>query len=565
MRLAFAGPADVAGEALAFELGLDGVRGTAAEVAPAWASACGAGYKRACGVEAAVPWVQGARDPARVLEALGGACGPKDLVACLADGVGRAWFAEPADPSGALVALDAACKARLERACVEASRIRLDEGGGVDALAASCGRGFAPACALLGDVYHERGGGDADAAYRKGCDGGAVVACTGLAEGSPPEVAVGLLERSCGAGHAWGCAVLGDLWDRGVAGPRDAPKAASLFEQACARGLGFACNAAGTLYDVGADGVPIDEAKGADRYAAACRLGAADGCYNLGLQIEASEAPARPIMAGALGGGALDWFRLGCEGGLVASCAASARHEPDRTLAQALREDACAKGAGLACEDLAVATLASDAKDARIPGWLTLACGSGRSSACVRLAVVQVAAGDAAGARDALGKACASDDPDGCAALGRMRDLGEGGAEDLPGAVAAWRSACVGARVDACNDLGANLAQGRGATRDPVAAAAAFDRGCAAGVAAACGNLGVLRLVGDGAPADPAGGLALLDRACTSGHAPSCVRIGVVLAKGSKAPAITKDKERARAAFAQACALGDASACGRTR
>lgn len=571
IALAFGGPADLAGEALAFELGLDGVRGAAAEVGPAWVSACRAGYKPACALDTRVPMADGGRDPARVLEALAGPCGPKDAVACLADGVGRAWFAEPADVGGALAALDAGCKAKLERACVEAARVRLPGAGG-DALTASCGRGFAPACALAGDMHREAGPdqlGAAEAAYQKGCDGGSAVACTGLAEVRVERGdfagAVGLLERSCGAGHAWGCAVLGDLWDQGAAGPRDAAKALALFDQACGRGLGFGCNAAGTLLDVGADGVTIDEAGASARYVRACAVGMPDGCYNLGLQIEGGEAAPRPLVEGALGGGALDWFRLGCEGGLVASCAASARHEPDPTLARQLRERACADGAALACEDLAVAALAADPKAAAAGPWLSAACEAGRPTACVRLAALRDEAGDAAGARAALTPACAAGDPDGCAALGRMRDQGQGGDADLVGAVAAWRVACLGGRADACNDLGANLAEGRGADRDPVAAAAAFERACAAGVVPACGNLGVLRVVGDGAPADPVGGVALLDQACAGGHAPSCVRLGVVLAKGLEEPPLAKDKKRAKASFARACTLGDASACGRKR
>lgn len=561
--LALAGPADLAGEALALELGLDGLAPTQAEVIPAWAAACKAGYKPACTLEAKVPWAE--RAPARVLEALGASCGPKDPVACLADGLGRGWFAEPPDHDGALVALDAACRAKLERGCVEAARIRLGDGADATALEASCGRGFAPACALAGDARRDAAApaADVEALYRKACDGGAVAGCTGLAEGvADAAVARGLLERACGAGHAWGCAVLGDLYDQGRLGARDVPKALALYEQACERGLGFGCNAAGALLDLG-DGVPLDDAAAADHYARACALDGTDGCYNLGLQIEAGESPPRPL--GASGGGALDWFRLGCEGGMAVSCAAAARYEPDPTIARQLRDGACASGAAMACEDLAVAALAADPKAADAPAWLATACQGGRPTACVRLASVQIEGGDAAGARASLEVACAANDADGCAALGLMRDQGDGGPADLPGAVAAWRMACDGGRIDACNDLGANLADGRGVDRAPVEAAALFGKACDAKIAAACGNLGVVLLTGDGVPADPTAALARLDEACTGGHAPSCVRIGVVLAKGSKAPVIKKDKKRAVAAFEAACRLGDGTACGRKR
>ncbi len=165
---------------------------------------------------------------------------------------------------------------------------------------------------------------------------------------------------------------------------RDYGAAASLYEDACEGGAASACSRLGLMHALG-EGVSQNPKTAADLYRKGCDGGDASGCgmlgkaYADGKGVEQSEKRSAEL------------FQRGCQGGDPPACG-----EWGRALWQ---------GRGVASDQ------------ERGKGVLERSCGAGHARGCFYLGVLLRTAGDAEGAKSALGKACQLREREACGAL----------------------------------------------------------------------------------------------------------------------------------------------------
>lgn len=101
--------------------------------------------------------------------------------------------------------------------------------------------------------------------------------------------AMEIYQRVCDSGEAWGCGILGAIYDNGIISivngigvkkvKEDKAKAVELYAQACNSGDFLRCTILGVMYDKG-DGVKQDKTKAEEFYDKACYLRNEEGCKN---------------------------------------------------------------------------------------------------------------------------------------------------------------------------------------------------------------------------------------------------------------------------------------------
>ena len=86
-----------------------------------------------------------------------------------------------------------------------------------------------------------------------------------------------LWQKACDSGEAWGCAILGVLYQNGQGVNQDYQKAAQLFQKACDSGNADCCAILGVFYQDG-KGVKQNFSTAKQYYGKACDLGLQSGC-----------------------------------------------------------------------------------------------------------------------------------------------------------------------------------------------------------------------------------------------------------------------------------------------
>ncbi len=164
-------------------------------------------------------------------------------------------------------------------------------------------------------------------------------------------------------------------------------RAASELEPACAAGEAASCSALGVLAETG-QGVPRDLDRAARLYSSACADDNKRACVNLSrLQLSGKVAVSDHVTARAR-------LLSACNSGEVTGCEELGKHlahgsrrgSPERRVARALLDRACARQRGEACYELALL----DAAPGAAPNAWTLelfakACVAGHAPACVEL------------------------------------------------------------------------------------------------------------------------------------------------------------------------------------
>ncbi|WP_300643313.1 tetratricopeptide repeat protein [uncultured Helicobacter sp.] len=110
--------------------------------------------------------------------------------------------------------------------------------------------------------------------------------------------AMEIYQRVCDSGEAWGCGILGAIYDNGIISivngigvkkvKEDKAKAVELYAQACNSGDFLRCTILGVMYDKG-DGVKQDKTKAIEFYAKACDAGNDLECLELGVMYDKGE------------------------------------------------------------------------------------------------------------------------------------------------------------------------------------------------------------------------------------------------------------------------------------
>ena len=197
---------------------------------------------------------------------------------------------------------------------------------------------------------------------------------------------------------------------------------------------------------------------------------------------------------------AMQLYRLGCRGEDLKSCVALADALADGEGGQADAmeilepyQQACARGAGLACRRMGDEKVlsASDSRDAAL--WYSLGCELKDGPSCTATALAYER-GDGEGgadlerARRYFLAACRYGSGRGCALLGYRYSRGlEGVKRDDSAALVLFGKGCDASDPEACRYLAEFQERGRGGARpDPDAAALTYQRGCRAGDILSC-------------------------------------------------------------------------------
>jgi len=193
-------------------------------------------------------------------------------------------------------------------------------------------------------------------------------------------------------------------------------------------------------------------------YHEACRLGAAAGCFNLGLMYERGDGVAKDTAR------AISLYRQTCDGGVAGGCS----------------------NLGIMYER-----------------------GNG-------------VAKDAARAVSLFRQACDGGDAPGCTNLGAMYQNGEGVAQDLARAESLFRLGCDGGVARGCKNLGIMYERGDGVAKDAARAVSLYRQACDGGDAPGCTNLGIMYERGDGVAKDTARAVSLYRQGCDGGNDLGC-------------------------------------------
>lgn len=338
----------------------------------------------------------------------------------------------------------------------------------------------------------------------------------------------------CGKGDVGSCYHLGIHYASGKDLPRDDARAADLFEKSCAAGVALACYARAKqqLRDVQSGKVRPDtagRAKVREFADKACEMGDGWACFSVA-EWYLSEGPQAVLPKDATR--AVAFLRRGCDLGHGPSCSA---------LGKMLVEGK------LAAKDVAVAV-----------GVLQRACEGGQSEDCLDLGDIlrkgQGAPKDGVKAIAAYRRGCSLGDMRACNAAGSVYGEGDGVPKDVAKAYAFFEKGCPekGFGAEACMSLAAMYEKGTGIPKDMARAAALYEKVCGSG---GCLRAAEIWQRGDGVTADPARAFSLYEKACTQwGEKKACDAFGPVLER--------KDKERARAFYADQCArTQDKAAC----
>ncbi|KYF66312.1 Sel1 repeat protein [Sorangium cellulosum] len=338
----------------------------------------------------------------------------------------------------------------------------------------------------------------------------------------------------CGKGDIGSCYHLGIHYLTGKDLPRDDARAAELFEKACGAGIAQACYARGNqqMRDVLSARVPADaaaRAKVREFADKACDLGDGWACFSVA-DWYLREGPQAVLPRDTTRAVAL--LRRGCDLGHGPSCSA---------LGNLLVEGK------LAAKDVAVAV-----------GVLQRACEAGQPEDCLELGDIlrkgQGAPKDGGKALVAYTRGCALGDMRACNAAGSVYAAGDGIPRDVAKAYSFFEKGCpeTGFGADACMSLAAMYEKGTGIPKDMARAAALYEKVCGSG---GCLRAAEIYQRGDGVKADPARAFSLYEQACTQWREKkACDAFGPLLE--------SKDKERARAFYADQCArTQDKAAC----
>ncbi len=413
---------------------------------------------------------------------------------------------------GALLGVTIGVRAHRLGASVARDSETCRAAGKDEACRRACAHGDAPACAraaMRGLASRD----DAEvsrsvAVLREACSRGAGEACGALGRASSfpvgrgmtrdPKLAVELLEKSCGAGHA--CALLGALKELGWSGI--AKDASSYFATACAAPPATAEATLDCAWAV------AHEFEGPPGGVVSARLASAAGLPLLASCAEhgGDLCGLAWLDRGGQPGDVLAAYEKGCEGGSALACnnlgamraEGAAGLQPNPAAARETFERACAAGEPAACNNLAFVLGGLPATVRRGPRGATLY--KLRCSGALQV---------------------------GCAGWGaRVEVVPKGTPVSLEDAAAALRRACEAGLTTACVSLGAFLYVGRGAPRDRAGAERLFADSCFRGDASACGEQGsaLLTLRMDH-PRDARAGIGFLERACKGGEKDSCMSL----------------------------------------
>ena len=248
----------------------------------------------------------------------------------------------------------------------------------------------------------------------------------------------------------------------------------------CDAGDAEACNSAGVIADT-AGQLP----GAATRFGAACDLGNALGCRNLGYVLGRMESPDLKASLAAHSKACDLSDGRGCEAAAEVSLKLG-----DSAAELGFYRRACDAGYPMGCGNLGVTLTAASPTDwAAVFDAHDRGCTVGWDQSCMLLpqAWEQRTPADAAVGgeiRGRLAAACSATMPMSCTGLGVMAAQGKGGPKDDAAAVKAFETGCRAPKPHSQSCLNAGIL-----SKDPSASRAWFQTGCDQGLAAACERL----------------------------------------------------------------------------
>jgi hypothetical protein len=144
-----------------------------------------------------------------------------------------------------------------------------------------CTKGDAGACQSLAQLLDVTGRGEqAVPLYRRGCELGALIACTNYGAHtllSDPTCATRLHRLACDGEEPWGCGMYGHALVRGIGIEHDPARGEALLRETCDRLGTFPCSVLARLYDEGTLRSPTPDAV-RELYQRACATGDPFAC-----------------------------------------------------------------------------------------------------------------------------------------------------------------------------------------------------------------------------------------------------------------------------------------------
>lgn len=133
-----------------------------------------------------------------------------------------------------------------------------------------------------------------------------------------PAASVALLKQTCEGKkdrfYATACVSLGNVFEAGMAGPKDLPGAAKLYQAACDQGNQGGCAGLARLYDLGL-GVPRNPEKARSLAEEGCKTGDAAACDQIGYFHAMGKAGLPPN-----GKKGIEYFQMACDDAAWGSC-----------------------------------------------------------------------------------------------------------------------------------------------------------------------------------------------------------------------------------------------------
>jgi TPR repeat protein len=376
----------------------------------------------------------------------------------------------------------------------------------LEPLTRACQAGNARSCSALGLMYLD-----------------------GLGVPTDFQHAFDLLRSSCTANDGRGCNGVGLLYSQGIGVKRDKERAAEFYQRACDHDYSSGCSNAADDFLTGTGGLARDSARARELNRRAFELASA-ACTDTGVECVTLGSL---YVYGRLGDTSYtkgaDYFTRACRGGAGQGCwylgvmTANAQGMPrDSSRALDFQMRACDLGNGVGCLmagrwGLLASRTAGDSLHA-IP-FYERGCALSTSTACVELGFFlstgRIVAADQSRAFTLFQKSCELGDGWGCYDLGTMYQSGYAVAADPTRAGQLYRDACDQRVGPGCGEL-ANLHEaGTGVPQDLAKALELNQLGCDYGNAAACSNLARFYSgVVSGIPADSARAALARKRAC---------------------------------------------------
>jgi hypothetical protein len=365
-----------------------------------------------------------------------------------------------------------------------------------------------------------------------------------LADEDEAPLVVMELERECDEGRADACLAFARFLVEGADVSHEPTRAIELFDQGCRNDDLDACYRLGKVVAHGSPGPGDGRAVRALRRA--CDDERPDACFVLAELVrhgrsgngggrDAQEAEAVPM------------YRQACEAGNTQSCRRVADHyvgRDDRAALVSLYDSMCSARQPHGCTLLAELYGRSDdaAELSRVGPLLERACADEDPGGCAALgrALMRGSFGiapDAGRAKELLEAGCQAEDWASCAELGRLHEEGVGVRRNTQQARDLYERACNRRSGVACYRLGLahREAMGRG---DLERAVQLFRTACESGESErGCGSLAAAYDMGRGVTQDRAEAIPLYHRACDAGHPDSCVRLAALVEEGDGAAA----------------------------